>query len=253
MKNNTVFIISAVIAAVTLFSSCGLGGGTVQQGDTTSNTWEDTSDIQTETPSESDAENGESGESEDTERGSENEGSLFIGDSRTIGLLEYGDLEGDFFATVGMSVYNILGTRVSVNGEDTSLEEVLARKNYESIYVMLGINELGYDLDHTVKKYSGLLDFIRERQDGPTVYVEANLHITKKLSDTDGYLSNPALDTLNGRLRELADGDRTVFIDANPLFDDENGALDPTKAADDVHLLARYYAEWGQWIKDGAY
>ncbi len=250
MKNNTVFIISAVIAAVTLLSSCGLCGGTVQQGDTPVNTWEDTSDIQTEAPCESDT---ESEEPADTERVSENEGSLFIGDSRTIGLLEYGDLEGDFFATVGMSVYNILGAKVSVDGEDVSLEEVLARKNYESIYVMLGINELGYDLDHTVKKYAGLLDFIREKQDDPTIYVEANLHITKKLSDADGYLSNPALDTLNGRLMELADGERTVFIDANPLFDDGNGALDPTKAADDVHLFAGYYSEWGQWIKDGAY
>lgn len=250
MKNNTVFIISAVIAALILLSSCGLYDGPAKPEDTSADTCGDTSDIQTETSSEPDTK-GE--DPADTERVSEKEGTLFIGDSRTIGLLEYGDLEGDFFATVGMSVYNILGARVSVDGEDVSLEEVLTGKNYESIYVMLGINELGYDFDHTVKKYAGLLDFIRERQDDPTIYIEANLHITEKLSDADGYLSNHALDTLNGRLRELADGEGTVFIDANPLFDDGNGALDPTKAADDVHLLARYYAEWGQWIKDGAY
>lgn len=246
MKKKTVFIISAIIAVLILFSSCAFCGDTEQQKDTSA----DTFDIQTKTPSESDTENDESAE---TEKISENEGTLFIGDSRTTGLLEYGDLEGDFFATVGMSVYNVLNAKVSVGGEDVSLEEVLARKKYKSIYVMLGINELGYDVDHTVKKYAGLLDFIRERQDSPTIYVEANLHITEKLSDEGGYLSNSALDTLNGRLEELAAGEGAIFIDANPLFDDGNSALDPAKAADDVHLLARYYTEWGQWIKDGMY
>ena len=40
---------------------------------------------------------------------------LFIGDSRTVGLMEYSGIDGaDYFCTVGMSVYNIHKKPVSV-------------------------------------------------------------------------------------------------------------------------------------------
>ncbi|WP_434694374.1 hypothetical protein [Hungatella sp. SB206] len=42
---------------------------------------------------------------------------LFIGDSRTVGLSEYGDLgQADVFANSGMSVFNLFEARVSVKG-----------------------------------------------------------------------------------------------------------------------------------------
>ena len=41
--------------------------------------------------------------------------SLFIGDSRTVGLADYADLDNaTFFASVGMTVYNVWENKVSV-------------------------------------------------------------------------------------------------------------------------------------------
>jgi hypothetical protein len=45
---------------------------------------------------------------------------LFIGDSRTVGISEYGGLDNaDFFADIGMSVYTVFTKIVSVEGSAT--------------------------------------------------------------------------------------------------------------------------------------
>ena len=72
---------------------------------------------------------------------------LFIGDSRTDGLLEYGHLgNADVFADSGLSAYTAMTKKLRVSGEDETqytLEEILSKRQYKLILVMLGINELG--------------------------------------------------------------------------------------------------------------
>ncbi len=175
---------------------------------------------------------------------------LFIGDSRTVGLSEYASLNGaDFFATVGMNVYNIHKDAVSVPSVGkVTLTQLLSHKKYGKIYIMLGINELGYNVDNTVAKYKELIDFVREKQPDALIFVQANLHVTKSRSDSDKVINNPAVDNLNGRLAEFADGKTVFYLDANPIFDDPSGNLSADKAGDSAHPYAKYYTEWGNWI-----
>ena len=74
---------------------------------------------------------------------------LFIGDSRTVGISEYGDLNNaTFFANTGMSVYNVFEKSVSVPKiGKLKLEQLLESKKFGKVYIMLGINELGYDMN----------------------------------------------------------------------------------------------------------
>ena len=113
---------------------------------------------------------------------------------------------------------------------------------------MLGINEVGYETKTTVSKYSALIDFIKEKQPDAAVFIEANLHISKKRSDSDKTVNNAAIDKLNAELEKLSDGKTVFYIDANTVFDDGAGNLDADKTADGTHLYAKYYAEWGEWI-----
>ena len=87
---------------------------------------------------------------------------LFIGDSRTVGLMEYAGIDGaDYFCTVGMSVYNIHKKPVSVpNVGKVTLTELLNSKKYGKIYIMLGINEVGYKFSNTIEKYRELIEFV---------------------------------------------------------------------------------------------
>lgn len=174
---------------------------------------------------------------------------LFIGDSRTIGLMEYSGLPADFFANVGMSVYNIYDKKISVpNTGKISLSELLTEKKYNMIYLMLGINELGYNIDNTVSEYKKLILFIKEKQPDTIIFIQKNLHITKSKSDSEKYINNNNLNLLNSKIANLANNKDIFCIDANVLFDDSTGALAADKTSDNVHLYAKHYSEWGKWI-----
>ena len=175
--------------------------------------------------------------------------SLMIGDSRTVGLMEYSDLESDFFATVGMSVYNIHKEPVSVPGVGKlTLTSLLANKKYDKIFVMLGINEAGYNYDNTVKKFGELLDFIKEKQPDAKIIIQANLHVTQKRNVQDKYINNKSINYLNEHFSKYADGKNVFYIDANPQFDDANGNMAEANSMDSAHLSAKKSKEWGYWI-----
>ena len=175
---------------------------------------------------------------------------LFIGDSRTVGLMEYSGMDGaDYFCTVGMSVYNIHKKPVSVpNVGKVTLTELLNGKKYGKIYVMLGVNEVGYKFSSTAEKYSELVEFIKDKQPNAVIFIQANLHVSKSRSDSDKVVNNIAINGLNTELSKLADGKSIFYLDANILFDDEAGGLSADKSEDGTHLYAKYYREWGEWI-----
>ena len=180
------------------------------------------------------------------------ENSLFIGDSRTTGLADYSGMEGvDYFADVGMNVYTIGKRVLPVEGfGEISLADLLEAKKYDKIYIMLGINEVGYAFEKTVGVYGRLLDSIILAQPEAEIFVQANLHVTAAHSARAKYVKNEAIDGLNALLCQLASDKNCHYIDVNPIFDDENGALMADKSGDGVHLRAKYYIEWANWLSD---
>lgn len=176
---------------------------------------------------------------------------LFIGDSRTVGLMEYSGLESDFFASVGMSVYNVEDEEVSVpNVGKVTLDQLLSNRGYDTIYLMLGINELGYDMDQTVNVYGKLVEDISKSQPNAKIMIQANLHVTQEKSQNHDYITNERIDEFNDKTAGLADGKNIFYLDANPEYDDENGAMSPEVTSDGAHLYAKYYEQWGTWIKE---
>ena len=178
------------------------------------------------------------------------ENTLFIGDSRTVGICEYAGLnDADFFATVGMSVYNVFDDKVSVpNVGKITLNELLKEKDYDKVYIMLGINEIGYQTDQTLEKYAKLLDTVKQAQPDAILFVQGNLHVTKELSQSDDIINNEAINRLNTSISKFADNKRIFYLDINPVFDDAEGNLDEEKTSDKIHIYAKYYIDWGKWI-----
>lgn len=178
------------------------------------------------------------------------EKALFVGDSRTVGLMEYGNIEGsDYFCGTGMSVYNIRDEKESVRGiGKLSLFELLSKKQYSYIYVMLGINELGYNLDQNTEKFKALIGDIIKEQPKAKIIIQGNLHVTAKRSDTDKIYNNNNINYYNEQLSKLSDGKQIFYIDANVIFDDESGNMDENKSSDSTHPLGKYYDGWSKWI-----
>lgn len=179
---------------------------------------------------------------------------LFIGDSRTVGLKEYSGLEGaSFFATSGMSVYNYAEETAEISGVGkVTLEELIEKKQYGKIYVMLGINELGYDRQKTADRYKRLLDKIHEKQPEAIIYIQANLHVSASRSSSDKIYNNKNINLYNEKLSAFADNKDFFYIDINEVFDDANGNLDAQYTSDNAHILGKYYQVWGDWFRTKA-
>ena len=169
---------------------------------------------------------------------------LFIGDSRTVGISSYGTLKNaDYFCDIGISVYKI--DQYNVGG--MTVWDKLRKKQYAKIYVMLGITEIGNDIEGTTAKYRRLVDGIREIQKDALIYLQANLHVTT--SGETQYITNERINALNTNIQGMADDSKKIYyLDVNPLFDDEYGYLTAEYASDGVHVLAKYYATWCEWL-----
>ena len=257
------FLIVAVILFMFLWKAPSAGSGTKTESNSTTqsniittskDTSEDTSYAATEGSSEASTSTIETSTTDNITTPPKGDISmddaLFIGDSRTVGLMEYAGIDGaDYFCTVGMSVYNIHKKPVSVpNVGNVTLTELLNSKKYGKIYIMLGINEVGYKFSSTVEKYSELIEFVKDKQPDAVIFIQANLHVTKSRSDSDKVVNNTAINGLNAELAKLADGKSKFYLDANILFDDKTGALSSDKSNDSTHLYGKYYSEWGKWI-----
>ena len=170
---------------------------------------------------------------------------LFIGDSRTVGLNEYGTItNADYFCSVGLSAGLIDTERV--NGK--TVDDILNNKTYGKVYVMLGINEVGNDLDFTASKYSALVDDIKAKQPEAIIYLLANLHVSSFVED--GIINNASIDNLNSRIAQLADYSQVFYLDVNNVFDDGYGSFNAEYTTDGIHPLSKYYGEWCVWLSN---
>lgn len=175
---------------------------------------------------------------------------LFIGDSRTVGLKEYGTLNNaDYFATPGLSVYTVPKTRMAVGDEELSLEDFLEQKDYGKIYLMLGMNELGYDFAQTVERYRTFVEELLSSEPGVILYLCANMHVTITRSENDTIYNNASINRMNAEIENLAEEKELPYLDINVLFDDEQGNLNAEYASDDSHVLGRYYETWCEWLR----
>ncbi len=180
--------------------------------------------------------------------------SLFIGDSRTVGLYSYSKIPyATYFAYTSMSVYSIFNSKHSETADTSkyTLDGLLADRDFKQIYILLGINEIGSDYSSIVNKYSGAIEKIRDYQPDAKIIIQSNMHVTKSKSDAyPKSFNNGRINELNHRLSELADNKKIYYLGFEHIFDDGNGNLSPDYTGDGVHLYGKYYKLWHDWIME---
>lgn len=177
---------------------------------------------------------------------------LFVGDSRTVGLYEYGQMgEADVFADRGMTVFNLWDRAISFydKGRKT-LDQILEENHYQVIHLMLGINELGYSMEQIVDKYRETVGKIQAVQPEAKVVLGANLHVTTECSAKSTIYNNQRINELNLEIQKIGDELGCYYINVNEIFDDAQGNLLKEYSTDGSHILGKYYADWVQWILD---
>ncbi len=181
---------------------------------------------------------------------------VFIGDSRTQGLLEYGHLENraDFLCKVSLTIYDFATDpfiRDEASGQNITVEEALGRKQYGKVYIMVGINELGTGTTETfLEAYRAVVNRIRELQPDALIFVEGIMRVTGAKSESDPIYNNANINDKNNAISTLADGEGIFYIDVNEAVCDEAGNLHGEYTTDDVHLKARYYEIWKTFLME---
>lgn len=177
----------------------------------------------------------------------------FLGDSRTLGISDYAGLSGaDFFCDNGMTIYKLFGddgVTYQKTGEKVDMKEILQEKHYGKIYIMLGMNELGYgDTPMYLKQYLKVIRQIQEWQPGVIIYVMANLHVSREKNNMETEFNNININDKNVASARLANGRDVFYLDCNPLFTDEEGYLQAELTFDGVHLYAQHYDKWRDFL-----
>lgn len=178
---------------------------------------------------------------------------VFLGDSRTLGISDYAGLDGaDFFCDNGMTIFKLLedkGVTYQKTGEKVDLKKVLQEKKYGKIYIMLGMNELGYGNTHMyLKQYLKVLNQLKEWQPEATIYIMANLHVSREKNNMESEFNNININDKNVASARLANGRDIFYLDCNPLFTDEEGYLQDDLTFDGVHLYAQHYEKWRDFL-----
>lgn len=180
---------------------------------------------------------------------------VFIGDSRIEGLNEYGGLDNaDFYYLTGLSIYDVFKKDLKSNrGGKKKLEKALEEKQYKKIYLMVGVNELGTGTDQMyADEVKAVVEQIHTLEPKAIIYVHGIMWVTQNKSSTDKYINNKKINSRNFELQNVIDNKNCYYLEINSVFGDESGNLNKEYSGDDVHLYAKYYYMWTDYLKSHA-
>jgi hypothetical protein len=179
---------------------------------------------------------------------------VFIGDSRTVGLRDYGGLDkATFYASTGLNIYDMWDIKfceVEGEKEKLTLEDALSRETYGKIYFQIGINEMGRGtLDTFIHMYEQSIEKFKELQPDAVIYIQGIMRVTKEKSESDDIFNNEGIIARNERIAQLADDEKVFYIDMNEVVCDKEGNLKDSLTFDNLHLYGSKYGIWVDFLK----
>ncbi len=177
---------------------------------------------------------------------------VFVGDSRTQGFMMYSGLGGaTFYAAQGLNVKEVFEkSQATLNGQKVSIATALSQASYSKVYLMLGINEMGWVYpEKFVEKYGQIIDTIRNSHPDAVIYLQSLLPVTAQKSAADLTTNNVNVDRFNVMIRQLAEDKGVYFLNVREAVQDANGNLYDEATTDGVHLNKDYCLKWLEYLK----
>ena len=149
-----------------------------------------------------------------------------------------------------MTVTNVFADKPSETDKSgQNLYDFLSSNTFGKIFILLGINEISAPVDWIAEKYKEDIDLIRKLQPNAIIVIQGNPHVSQTVSDSNpNSFNNARIDALNDKLSQLADGDYIFYLDRCRALEDETGSLVPSYSGDGIHLKAKYYSLWRDYI-----
>ena len=180
----------------------------------------------------------------------------FIGDSRTQGFIMYNGLKNvQDYSYVGLMVDTAVTKKFvkTNNGQKITLLQDMKNKNIKTVYIMLGVNELGWSYPSVFKqKYITLIDEIRKVKPNCKIYVQSIIPVTKSKDQSDNIYNNTNIKKFNKLIQEVANEKQVTYLDVASVLVDANGYLPENASTDGIHIGKIYCQKWLNYLKNNS-
>ena len=179
---------------------------------------------------------------------------VFLGDSRTDGLRLYGGMtHGTFLFFTGATVESVFTKAVETQQGTMPLLDALEEMECGRIYVMLGINELGWKGTDIFRNQSAEL-IRRLQKDHPEaeIVIQSVLPVSAEKDAERRYVNNQRIVEYNQVWLELAEEFNVNYMNVAEVLLDENGQLPSDLTYDGVHLNKAGCRLWLDYLRSHA-
>ncbi len=175
----------------------------------------------------------------------------FIGNSLCDGLMLFGTIdEAKFHCAQSINVENIYNEECinAGGGEYITIIDALEQKQYNKIFIMLGINEVFRESQWFYDNYAKLIDHLRDTEPEAEIYIHSILPVTQRKSSSGTY-TRANVQRMNEQIISLCKNKEVFYIDVYSHFADAEGYLPSEASSDGVHLIRAYYEVWSDYLK----
>jgi len=129
--------------------------------------------------------------------------------------------------------------------------ELLDETEPKAIFIMIGINDLikGVGDETVVANQRLIVRYLKQVHPDTTIVLQSILPHSGEKATWEGRdrllkLPNHRIQTINARLRAIADDEDILYLDLYPLFSDRQGDLRTDLSTDGLHLSPQGYERW---------
>ncbi|MGN0588458.1 MAG: GDSL-type esterase/lipase family protein [Ruminiclostridium sp.] len=172
---------------------------------------------------------------------------LFIGDSISTGLVNYGYLKGsNVFAQIGLNPETAITKEYDGYTSVSKAEEMKPKR----IYIMLGSNGLAYmGNTYMIQQMKLLVEALREATPDSYIYVISISPVTKA-HESEGQETMAMVNGYNKLLKDFADEEGVVYLDLCSQLQDSTGYFSEKYAeVDGLHFLGSAYKKMLSFIQ----
>lgn len=177
---------------------------------------------------------------------------VFIGDSRTEGLKMYSGLTNTtWWSEIGLTVTKAFSDRFAVvDGQWLTVAEALERADYKKVYIMLGMNELGWVYESKyAEDYGRLIDVIKSSHPDAVIYVQSIIPVSKWRDSNDDVNTMANVVRLQKALVAMCEEKGVNYVNVAEVMEDAEGYLPSEATQDGMHLEPEYCKIWMDYLR----
>lgn len=180
------------------------------------------------------------------------EDAVFLGDSRTEGFYLYSGLKtGQYLYAVGATVESVFSKPAwkEPTGK-VPLLDALADTECGKIYLMLGVNELGWTkMENFHDQYARVIDRIREDHPNAEIVLQSILPVSAKQEAKGTYVNNERIGEYNKVIADLAAEKDCHYMNVAEAVTGADGCLPSYWNFDGIHLNPDGCRVWLHYLR----